>query len=382
MIILEQPYVSKFLLDTIKKNAFSVLKNKISQSYFNETTLTNEDAAIQAYREKHELFYTNSENAINWFTKHLPHDKITYMIDVCKNKAVFREKLASLYPNYFFSEYSYVKLKQIKTQNLKFPCILKPCIGFLSLGVYPIKNEKEWDTTLQKLTNEIERIQDLFPAEVVNVNNFIIEQFIEGDEFAIDGYYDINGNATILNIFQHPFFNDDDVSDRAYFTSKSIFTENYEDFQSTLNAIGKALDFQEFPFHLELRRKGTNIIPIEMNPLRFCGWCITDIAQNTWGINVYEHFFNQTSPNWKQILDQADDDFYYFTMADIPSDIQPRQIKEIEYSKYLSNFKNPLEVRKIDYTSKPCFAIVFAKTPSLDEIKHILKVDMHQYITL
>jgi hypothetical protein len=39
---------------------------------------------------------------------------------------------------------------------------------------------------------------------VLNTSNFIIEEFIRGEEYAID-YYDNNGDAVLLNVLHHLF---------------------------------------------------------------------------------------------------------------------------------------------------------------------------------
>ena len=39
MIILENPYVSDFLIDTIKNNYYKVLDNEVSRKYFDENEL-------------------------------------------------------------------------------------------------------------------------------------------------------------------------------------------------------------------------------------------------------------------------------------------------------------------------------------------------------
>ena len=149
-----------------------------------------------------------------------------------------------------------------------------------------------------------------------------------------------------------------------------------------LNKIGKIGNFKNFPFHLELRKNKNEIIPIEINPMRFCGWCITDIAQNAWGINVYEYYFKKLKPDWEKILSNSTDDYFYFTIGDIPSSIDRNKIKNIDFESYLKNIENPLVIRKIDYKNNPVFAIIFAKTSSLDEIKNILKLDMEKFIEL
>lgn len=373
MIILDNPYVSDFLIETIKKNKYSVLDNQIARKYFSANELTS---------KIDDRLYSNSENSIDWIMQNLPDSDVSGMIELCKNKAKFREHLQEIYPEFYFKKLSLKQIKEINIEELKFPFVLKPNVGFLSFGVYPIKNKQEWQEVVNKIDTDIEKTKGFFPKNVVDMNDFVIEEMIEGDEFALDAYFDENGESVILNIFQHPFFNDKDVSDRAYYTSKEIMQKYLLDFKDVLDKIGKMLNFKNFPFHLELRTNGKKTIPIEINPLRFCGWCITDIAQNAWGINVYEYFMDNKKPNWKEILNKSSDDIFYFTIGEVPSLINKEQIRGINFESYLKNIQNPLDVRKMDYKTKPVFAIVFAKTPNIDEIKNILKLNMEEFILL
>ena len=375
MIILNKPYVSDFLVETIDKNNFSVLDNEVARKYFPQERLTKtKDAVVE------KLFYSNSENSIDWILENMADTELAEMIRISKDKALFREKLKSVYPNYFFKEVEVNELKNLDIKSLKFPFVLKPTVGFLSFGVYPIKNEEDWQKTLGRIDLDIENFKNIFPQSVVDTNKFLIEEMIDGEEYAIDGYFDENNEATILNIFLHPFFNDKDVSDRAYYTSKKIIEENLSEFKQVLDKVGKACNYKNFPFHLELRKNDKNIIPIELNPIRMCGWCITDIAYYAWGINVYEYYFKQLKPDWEEILKNASSDYFYFTLGDIPSNINRSEIKEIDYDKYLKNIEKPLSIRKIDYSVNPLFAIVFGQTPNLDEIKNLLNLDMAQFV--
>ncbi len=378
MIILNKPYVSDYLIETIKKNGFSVLDNEIARNYFNKEDLLSSNEAIK----KNELIYSNSENSIDWVMENLKNSDISRMIKISKDKVLFREALRKIYPDYYFRKVTLDEIKNLKTDELTFPFVLKPSVGFLSFGVYPVKNEIEWKNVVEKLNQDIEKLEGFFPKSVVDMSDFIIEEMIDGEEYALDAYYDKNGEAVILNIFHHPFFDDKDVSDRAYYTSKEIIQKYHNKLKSLLDEIGSAVGYKNFPFHIELRINEDKIIPIEVNPMRFCGWCITDIAQSAWNINVYEYFLAQLKPNWTEILKNATDEYFYFTMGDIPSSINKSSIKSVDYEKYLKNISNPLVVRKIDYKNNPVFAIVFAKTKSIDEIKNILKLDMKEFIEL
>ncbi len=378
MIILNKPYVSDFLVETIKKNGFSVLDNEIARNYFDIKDLTSSDEAVKL--SSGELIYSNSENSIDWVLENLQNSDISRMIKISKDKVLFREALKKIYLDYYFRKVTLDEIKKIKPQELKFPFVFKPSVGFLSFGVYPVKNETEWKNVIEKLNDDIKKLEGFFPKSVVNMSDFIIEEMIEGEEYALDAYYDKNGEAVILNIFHHPFFDDKDVSDRAYYTSKGIIQKYHDKLKLLLDKIGKEIGYKNFPFHIELRIDKDKIIPIEINPMRFCGWCITDIAKNAWNINVYEYFLNQLKPNWHEILKNSTDDYFYFTMGDIPSSIDKSKIKSINYDKYLKNISNPLLIRKIDYKNNPVFAIVFARTKSIDEIKNILKLDMKEFI--
>jgi len=377
MIILNKPYISDYLIETIKKNNFKVLDNEISKKYFDENNLVDDIQAINLMDK--ELFYSNSENSIEWIEKNCPNSKLNNMIKICKDKAVFREKLKPLFVDFQFKKITYQKLKTLDVSELKYPFVLKPTVGFLSFGVYPVRNMEDWQNVLLTLDKDIKNLEGIFPSNVVNMSSFIIEEMIEGEEYAIDAYYDKFGKATILNIFQHPFLNEKDVSDRVYYTSVSIIKKYYEKFQDLLDKIGELCGFKNFPFHLELRVSEKNIIPIEINPLRFCGWCITDIAQNAWDINVYEKFFKQEKVDWNKILDKKEEEIYYFTIGDIPSGFNKEDIK-VNYESYLRNIANPLVVRKINYKVNPVFAIVFAKAKDMQEIEEILKLDMKKFI--
>ena len=117
-------------------------------------------------------------------------------------------------------------------------------------------------------------------------------------------------------------------------------------------------------------------IPIEVNPMRFAGWCTTDIAKYAWGINVYECFNAQLQPDWNQILVNASKDIFYFSMVEVPPDVPKSSIRAFDYGRFLENYSKVLELRRINYIEHPLFAIVFGSTQDESEIKKILELDL------
>lgn len=385
MIILDKPYVSPLLEETVLKNNYAVLNNEALKdlNLSKDIRTLNDEEAVDAFKNGREIqLYSNSENSINWIAKNLSFSELPKKIELFKDKVKFRQLLKEIYPDFYFEEIKFEDLKKIDPDTLKTPFILKPAVGFLSFGVYVVNNKDEWSNIIENIDSDIEKFKGQFPLEVVDSSKFIIEEIIEGEEFAVDAYFDKEGKPVILNIFQHPFSSAKDVSDRIYFSSKKIITQNLERFEKLLTQIGQLSNLKNFPMHLELRVKDGKIVPIEINPMRFAGWCVTDLAYFAYGINVYEYYFEQKKPDWNKIFENIGDEVFYFTIAEVPMDADKSSIKNMDADAFVLNIEHPLEVRKIDFRKHPIFAIAFAKTNDQSEIDSILKKDMKEFIRL
>lgn len=383
LFILNPPYVSNLLIDTIKKNNYKVLKNKTSVLKLSDykSLISDEQARKESQEEEFKL-YTNSEDSVEWIVNNMQNTDIPEKLNLFKDKAKFRNLLKPLYPNFYYKELTLTELKTIDADSLKYPLIIKPVVGFLSFGVYPVKNSSDFKKIILNIDNDIEHFKGVFPKEVVDASNFLIEEMIQGEEYAIDAYYNKEGQGVILNIFHHPFLGEKDVSDRVYYTSKDIMQNYLEKFEELINKIGRLADLKNFPMHLELRVSNDGIIPIEINPMRFAGWCDVDVAFYAYGINIYEYYMNDKKPDWVEILKNKGSEMYYFTGADIPSCIDKNNIKQIDYDGYLSFIKEPLDIRKIDYKTKPLFAIVIGCARTQEEIKTLLSMNLTKFIEM
>ncbi len=382
MFILDKPYVSEFLQNTAIENDFLVFLSPEARGL--EVTpnikFLDENSAIKNIAANKEVIYCNSENAIGWIGKSLKFSNIPEKIELFKDKVKFRKLISKIYPDFYFEEVSFSALRDFDYRKLKFPVVLKPAVGFLSFGVYIINNVNEWNSVVNSIDSDVEKFKAIFPKTVVDASNFIIEEMIEGEEFAVDVYFDNNGEPVILNIYKHPFVSGNDVSDRAYFTSKEIIQTWRDKFKELFQKISDAAQLSNFPAHIELRVKDNKIIPIEVNPMRFAGWCLCDLAYYAFSVNPYEYYFNQIKPDWDKILDKMGEELYYFVVADVPQNIDKSSIRSVNYNNFAKNFSNILELRKIDYKKHPLFACVFAKASNYDEILKILKLDLGEYI--
>jgi hypothetical protein len=384
MILLDKPYVSKFLKETIVKYDFPVLDTGNITEHGELALIKPEDIVERFKNDSNSRLYTNSENSINWVINHLGFTKLPEYINIFKNKVEFRKLVQKMYPNFFFREVSLKELDEVKLEELPMPFIIKPAVGFLSLGVHKVLNEDDWTNVKQLIRDEFTEAQTLFPLEVVNASSFLIEEIIDGEEFAFDAYFDENGEATVLGVLKHPFGSDKDVSDRVYFTSKEIIKQYLPMFTDFVSKVGEFAELRNFPVHVEVRVDANGrLVPIEVNPLRFGGWCTSaDLTYLATGMNPYHYFLTNQKPNWDELLEKMGDDIYSLVILDNSSGIPSKNIANFDYEKLLKQFIKPLELRKIDYKMYNIFGMLYTKSPAdqFSEVETILKSDLKEFV--
>jgi len=388
MFFVDKPYVSEFFKMTVRDNAIPVVGTDIAKKLglYGGTKVISEDRAIEMARESdNSAIYTTSENSIGWISKHLAFSNLPEKIELFKDKLKFRELTKSIFPNFYFKSVRVEDLKKIQFSELPIPFIIKPAVGFMSMGVYKVSNFKEWTNTIDSIITEIDQIENLYPAEVLDTSSFIIEQCINGDEFAVDAYYNSIGEPVILNILNHTFSSDTDVSDRVYISSKKIIESNLKEFTEFAEKIGNLAGVKNFPVHIELRRDNDGtLLPIEVNPMRFGGWCTTaDISFLAYGFNPYLYYYSQKKPNWPDVLKGKEGKLFCIIVLDNSTSIDVDKIASFNYEKLLSKFEKPIELRRIDFQKYPVFGFLFTETreDNFIELKNILDSDLNEFIS-
>ncbi len=387
MILLDKPYVSDYLQKTILENNIPVVQtpNIDDLELRSDLNYISEKDALRALEQDPDTrVYSNSENAIHWIRKHKGFDKLSAKIELFKDKVLFRELIRPLYPDYYLKSLQLNNLNLMKEVPLNYPLILKPAVGFFSMGVYKLNSVEDWATVNKKISNELEQVEHLYPIEVFNSSKYILEACIDGREFAIDAYFNDLGEPVILNIMEHYFSSSEDVGDRLYSTSAILMRQFLSAFGEILQSIGKMADLKSFPVHLEVRiTDAGEIIPIEVNPLRFGGWCTTaDLAGMAYGFNPYEMYFSNLEPDWDVVLRDKENKTYNIFLLDNTTGLEGRDIYGFDYDKLSSRFSKVLDIRKVDYTLFPVFGFLFveATAEESDVIEELLRSDLSEYL--
>ncbi len=299
--------------------------------------------------EKERKIYSSLEDSHDFLKKNFPNNKNVKKLDLLKNKFLFRESIKQLFPNFEYKLYKEdVVLKASEFVNK--PKVLKPISGISSNGVKIIKDLKHTKIHIPK--------------------NSIVEDCIEGIELAIDGYYDSCGIPIVLNIMQHDFKNDRDVSDTLYYTNYFLVEKHKANIIDLLHSLNYIFDLSSFPFHLEVKvTKDNDYIPIEMNPFRFAGFGTCEIADYAYGINPYEYFTRDKEPNWKAIeqtlpVKEKMSNFGFYTIE------SPEQV---DHQKVASMFSELLEYRLVNLPGSNIKAIIFFKESNPKVLENLLK---------
>lgn len=388
MIFVDKPFVSDFFKKTIADNEYPVVLTDMAKAlgFGDSRNGIDEASAVKEILGSNNLrLYSTSENAIGWIAEHLSATRLPGDIELFKDKAKFRSLIKPLFPDFYFQEVSMEALENLSAEDLPMPFIIKPTTGFFSMGVYKVSALEEWRQVKRALRAEIRSVAALYPKEVLDTTMVIIEQCIEGEEFAVDAYYDADGNPVIVGIYQHIFSSAEDVSDRVYMTSKDIVEANLDPFAKFLKDIGNLAKVKNFPVHVEIRRDHSgSIVPIEINPMRFGGWCSTaDMTYLAYGFNPYACYLSQKRPNWKEALENQNGKLYSIVVLDNSTGLDAQDIDAFDYERLLSRFEHPLELRKIDYKEYPVFGFLFAETSQANfgELERILRSDLKEFIS-
>jgi hypothetical protein len=386
MFILEAPYVSDFLKQTILDRQSPVLANDVAVKHFGPEAPVLCSAQDFVARTSPDLpVYSNSENAIDWIGTHLQTTGLPDTIRTFKDKVLFRQLIRDMHPDYVFKGVPFEELENVDPSAFPKPFIIKPAVGFFSLGVHKVDSDLDWPKVLDAINKEVSRIRSQYPEQVLSLDHFIIEECIQGEEFAVDVYFGGDGKPVIVNILGHLFASADDVSDRVYLTSPTIIRTWLDRFTDYLGKIGARAGLSHFPAHVELRVDAAGrIMPIEVNPMRFAGWCVADLTFHAWGFNPYVCYLEGKTPDWETILAEREGQAVGVLVADVAGDVDCASITSVDYEAFTARFSDVLELRRIDVREYPVFAFLFARVPEndLSEFRALLHSDLKEFLTL
>ena len=138
-----------------------------------------------------------------------------------------------------------------------------------------------------------------------------------------------------------------------------------------VNHLNTALDLDYIPVHIELRVDGNNILPIEINPLRFAGLCLNELNFHVTNRHPLGFYFSNTVPGYENMWKGKENEIYCFPILE-----KDKHSKEnsLEKSLIKNIYSNILKLKPVKNPNLDIQTFVFSKTNDESELKNILEL--------
>lgn len=362
-IITGKNFTSKILLKLKSKNIKILTEDELTNS--------------KIYFNKEDKVYVPSESSLNIVLKRMKDKKKYQSVVSLKDKYKFRLILKKLFPNFHFKKILLSKLKDIKIDSTK-KYIVKPVKGFFGTGIRTIDKNSSLQKISEEIKIELDKNSKIFSESVISKNELLIEEYLEGDEYAVDMYYDDLGKPIIQNIYHHPSPTNIVYFHVLYYTSYSIFNKYLTLFEDFFKQLNKKLSASSIAIHAEFKYDGKKMLPIEFNPLRFGGFGLADLTYHGFNTNPFENYFNNEKPDWNKIWKSRKKQYFGWVLGYNGINVDVINDKP-DHNKFKSIFSNVMDYCEIDYKSNPVFAIMYVKETNYDKLMTLLKIDFNKF---
>jgi predicted ATP-grasp superfamily ATP-dependent carboligase len=184
-----------------------------------------------------------------------------------------------------FNSISNIKAKNMITKSLKDielftekygTSVLKPNFGSASKSVLKINNFNQSKDYIINLMNDCED------------QEMIIEQYIEGTEYALEGNL-INSNLNKITIFDKPIeYKEPYFEESIYITPSELSEELQIQIVELIGNACKKIGLENGPVHVEFKILDENIFIIEINPRMIGGLCSKCLSFGLFKVSLEE----------------------------------------------------------------------------------------------
>lgn len=170
-----------------------------------------------------------------------------------------------------------------QSKNINYPVVLKPLMLSGSRGVIRANNPEEF----LKASVIIQNILSKEYKNSFEYNHFLVEEFLDGKEIAIDGFVQ-NGKFITMALFDKPDPLNGPYFEESYYVTPSNHPEETQ--QQIINEVSKcckAYGLTHGPIHAEARITKHGIVLIEMASRTIGGQC-AQMIENVLGVRLEE----------------------------------------------------------------------------------------------
>ena len=299
------------------------------------------------------------------------------LVSRLKNKVTCRQMLASIFPDFFFQEIPIRDLPKIQlAPNEKY--FVKPIKGYWGSAAFPVDAQTDRVSLMHEIEAQLTKRTNLFSEQVVAKDRLIVEEFLEGEEYAVDMFFDESGQPVITNICHHPLPKNLDYLHVVYYTSYEVYRSLYPKFIEFFHALNQSLQARSIPIHGEFKLHKGKLTPIELNPLRFGSDGFADLSFHAFGFNPFLYFAENRAPDWEALWKGREEKIFAFYLGYNGTDLDTGHYRP-DLRNFRRLFSHILSDTAMNYQDTLAFAVMYIEEDSLDRIHELLKVEFNEY---
>lgn len=163
--------------------------------------------------------------------------------------------------------------KAEETEGMVFPVIVKPRDNSGSRGVKLCRSKEELEASMNEA------------LEVSKLDTVLVEEFIEGPEYSIEGLHH-DGKSEVIQFTEKKTTEFPYNVELGHIQPANISEENQQIIREIVSKIGSALHFENCPSHTELKINDRGIFVIETSPRLGGDYITSTLTPLSTGVNL------------------------------------------------------------------------------------------------
>lgn len=293
-----------------------------------------------------------------------------HAIRTLKDKLAFRELLRPLYPDLAFSAVATEDLRTLRLDPDR-RYVVKPVRGAFGAGVRTISGDADLARLQDEIVAEMERNTAVLSATALAGDRLVVEQHIEGEEYAADVFFDPDGVPVLMCTYHHPMPENPAYLHMAYYTSARVWDLVAPQANEFFTALNERLGVTNLAMHAEFRMQRGRLVPIEINALRFGGMGLGNMIAHGLGINPYRHFIDGTRPDIARLT--RDPRALVFFIAYNGANVDTATQRP-DWTRLRARFSEIILEVPFDHRVQLAFGILYAREPE-ERIPELLRIE-------
>lgn len=295
-------------------------------------------------------------------------------IRTLKDKVAFREVLRPTFPDLTFESVATDDLASVHLDPAG-TYVIKPALGVFGAAVRTVSGDVDLGRLRDEMEAEMAHDAAVLSETALSADRLIIEQYIPGEEYAVDVFFDDDGRPVITGAYHHPMPDNEAYLHMVYYSSAAVMAEVADQAMAFFRTLNDTLGVRNLAMHSEFRLSGGRLVPIEINSMRFGGMGLGNMAFHLLGVNAYRHFIDGTTPDWSALSADPRALVFFIAYNGHTVDVATQSPNWPALRERFTDIA--LEV-PFDHRSQLAFGILYAREP-VERIPDLLAIEFDDY---